>query len=392
MAERFDVVVAGGGVIGSAVACFLALEPEFAGSVAVIEPDPTYATASTALSVGGIRRQFSTPENIAISEFSWQFLRSMDAHLRVDDEAPDVGLVESAYLFLASPAGAADLHRVHAVQREHGVAVALLTPADLAARFPWLVVDDLGGGSLGLGGEGWLDPWRLLQAFRRKARALGVAYRTDRVVGLKRSGRTIGAALLASGDRLDCGWLVNATGPRAAAIAAMAGIDLPVRPRKRLVFSVRAQDPPPPTPLVIDPSGVYFRPDGEGLLCGRSPPPDRDPDCLDLEVDHAWFETAIWPVLAARVPAFAAVKVTGAWAGHYAVNTIDGNAILGPHPDVDNLLFANGFSGHGLQQAPAVGRALADWIAFGRYRALDLTGLGWGRLADGRGRPETAIV
>lgn len=393
MVDAFDVVIAGGGVIGSAVAYFLAASPDVSGRVCVVEPDPTYAAASTPLSVGGFRQQFSTPENIAMGRFCGDFLDRLGDHLSVDGEAPDVGVVRSAYLFLASPAGLETLRANHAVQRAQGVQVALLTPDDLTARFPWMSVEGLAGGSLGLAGEGWLDPWCLLQAFRRKARALGVTYETARVTGLERAGGRVSAARLDDGRRLACGWLVNAAGPRAADVAAMAGVRLPVRPRKRFVFTCRTQEALPPLPLMVDPSGVYVRSEGDGFLCGLSPgPDDPDPDTLDREVDHNWFDERIWPVLAARAPAFEALKVTGAWAGHYAVNTVDGNAILGPHPDVANLLLANGFSGHGLQQSPAVGRALAEWITFGAYRTLDLTRLGVSRLADGVGLPEANIV
>jgi FAD-dependent oxidoreductase domain-containing protein 1 len=146
-------------------------------------------------------------------------------------------------------------------------------------------------------------------------------------------------------------------------------------------------------PLTIDPSGVYVRPEGPSYLAGFSPHgADPDPDTLDLTVDRASFESFVWPRLAHRIPAFDRVRLLDAWAGHYEVNTVDHNAIVGPHPDVSNLLFANGFSGHGLQQAPAVGRGLAEWIATGRYQTLDLSPLGYARIARGEPIRELNVV
>jgi glycine/D-amino acid oxidase-like deaminating enzyme len=143
-------------------------------------------------------------------------------------------------------------------------------------------------------------------------------------------------------------------------------------------------------PLTIDPSGVYFRPEGPTYLTGYSPQgDDPDPDTLDLIVDRSRFESHVWPALAHRVPAFDQLRLLDAWAGLYEVNTLDHNAIVGPHPRVRYLLFANGVSGHGLQQAPAVGRGLAEWIAAGRYESLDLSPLGYERIE--RGEPITEL-
>lgn len=393
MTAGCDVVIAGGGVIGSACAYFLASEPSFAGSIAVIEPDPTYATASTALSVGGIRQQFSTPENVSMSRFAWQFLSTAEETLAVDGEAAAIGRVASAYLLLATGAGVETLRANHALQRALGADVALLSPDQLRARYPWLAVDDIAAASIGLSGEGWIDPYGLLQAFRRKARSLGVRYVRARVAGVELRDRRVVAVSLDDGSVISCGWLVSAAGPRAAEIAAMAGLALPVRPRKRFVFAFRSAAPVAPCPLVVDPSGLYFRPEGDGFVCGISPAAgEPDPDCLDLVVDWTLFEERIWPLLAARVPDFASLKLTGGWAGHYAVNTVDGNAIIGAHPELENLLFANGFSGHGLQQAPAVGRAIAELIVSGRFRTLDLSRLGVTRLIAGCPLAENNII
>ena len=392
MRGSYDVVIVGGGVIGSAIAYFLADAADFDGTVLVVERDPSYAGGSTALSAGSIRQQFSTPENIEISKFGAVFLNEIGDRLAVDGEAPRIDFHAHGYLFLADPAALPILQRNHDIQRAHDCAVVLLTPDELKDRFPWLNVDGLGGGSLGLANEGWFDPYSLLQAFRRKARALGVDYAADEAVGLKLAASRVVAVQLAAGGRIACGTVVNAAGPRAATVAAMAGLDLPVRPRKRCVFVFDCRDELPGHPLLINSDGVYCRPEGASYICGVSPPPDRDPDCLDYEVDYSLFEDIVWPSLAHRVPAFEAIKPGRAWAGHYAYNTFDQNAVLGPHPEVANFHFANGFTGHGLQQSPAVGRATMERIVHGAYRSLDLSRLDYTRIAAGAPVVELNIV
>lgn len=389
----YEVVIVGGGVIGSAVAFFLASDPAFRGRVAVVEKDPSYQSGATGRSAGSIRQQFSTPENVAISRYGAAFLKRLPEHLAVNGEVPDLQFQEKGYLFLAGPAGAEILRANHAVQRAGGAAVALLDPEELRQRFPWLRVDDLSAGSLGLADEGWFDPFALLQGFRAKARSLGVDYLADEVTGLELAPGRVTAARLASGGRLACGWLVNAAGVRGRRVAAMAGVELPVSARKRCVFVFDCREALPGCPLVIDPSGLYFRPEGSGFICGISPGEgEPDPESEDFEVEHALFEERLWPLLAERVPAFEAIKPTGAWAGHYDVNTYDHNAVLGPHPEIANLLFANGFSGHGLQQSPAVGRGLAEWIVQGGWKSLDLSRFAYDRLAAGRPLREVAVV
>jgi FAD-dependent oxidoreductase domain-containing protein 1 len=392
MAHR--VAIVGGGAVGSSIAYFLASHARFRGDVVVIERDPTYRYASSALSASAIRQQFSTPVNIAISQFGIEFLRAIGQRLAVGDDRPDVGLSEPGYLFLATPAGVPVLEQNHAVQRAHGVDVALLTPAGVAARFPWMNTQGLAAASLGLSGEGWFDGYALLQAYRRKAIALGVTYLTQAAVGFARAGRRVTAVTLADGAQVACEWAVNAAGPWAARVAAMLDIDLPVRARRRSVFLFACRTTLPGCPLVIDPSGVWFRADGPNFLTGVPPRPgEPDPDEAPLdEVDEALFSGRIWPLLAARVPAFEAVKVLKSWAGYYELNIVDHNGIVGPYPAIDNVLFANGFSGHGLQQSPAVGRGIAEWIVDGGYRTLDLSPLAPERLVQGRRLVELNVI
>jgi FAD-dependent oxidoreductase domain-containing protein 1 len=370
-----DVVIVGGGAIGGAVAVHLLEDPAFGGRVTVIERDPSFRRASSALSAASIRRQFSTPENIRMSAYSFDWLR----------DRLDVGLHESGYLYLATDATASALAEVHEFQRDEGADVVLLRPPELQARFPWLSLEGIALGSLGLSGEGWFDGYALVQGLRVRARELGADLVTGEVVAIEVAAGRVASVTLGDGSRMPCGSLVDAAGPWAGEVAAMTGVDLPVEARRRSVFVFDVQsDPPTDCPLVIDISGAWFRPEGGSFIAGIAPPPEDDLPDLPLVPDQGLFERVLWPALAARVPAFDAIRVSNAWAGYYEVNTFDHNPIIGRHPGVANLFFANGFSGHGIQQAPAAGRAIAELIAHGRFVTLDLSIFGFDRIAAGR--------
>ena len=392
MQNRFDVVIVGGAVVGSAVAYFLAQDPGLRGRVLLVEKDLSFRDCATTRSVASIRHQFSTAENVRISQFGTQFFREAAQRLAVDGQAPDLAFREAGYLFLATAARLGVLQANHSVQRQEGADVALQTRDELAARFPWLRVDDLAAGSLGLSGEGWIDAHALMNGLRQKARSLGVQVLQAEAVALEVATGRVQAVRLQDGRRVACGAVVNAAGTGAARLARTAGIALPVQSRKRCVFHFSSPARLPGCPLVIDPTGLYFRPEGEGFLCGLAPPEEQDPECHDFDVPLAQFEDQLWPLLAHRVPGFEAARLKSAWAGHYDVNLLDHNAILGPHPALPNLLFANGFSGHGVQQAPAVGRALAEWLLHGGWRSLDLSALSWARVLAKRPLRELNVV
>jgi FAD-dependent oxidoreductase domain-containing protein 1 len=397
MAEFFDVVIAGGAAMGSSVAFHLAADPHFAGRVLVVEKDPTYARSASALSAASIRQQFSTVVNVRISLHGIRFLRAVGDILAVDGERPEIGLKEGGYLYLAGEAGAPILTANQALQAGEGADILLLDGGDLSERFPWLRTDDLACGAWGRSGEGWFDGWSLLGAFRRKARSLGVEYRTGEVAAvLVESGRVVGVRL-AEGEPVRCGVLVNCAGSGGRALAALAGVEIPVVPKRRYVFTFACRERVDGCPLLIDPTGVYVRPEGEGFICGASPGPgEDDPDWCDgdaatHEVDWSFFEERVWPALAHRVPAFEAIRPGRAWAGPYDLCLLDHNAIIGP-AGPDGFHLCNGFSGHGLQQAPAVGRGLAELVVHGRYLTLDLSDLGYERVAAGRPLLERNLI
>jgi FAD-dependent oxidoreductase domain-containing protein 1 len=383
-----DVVVVGGGVMGSALAYWLTrLEPKL--KVTVIERDPSYEYASSALSAAGIRQQFSTPVNIRISQASIVFLRNAGDELAVRDEKPDIALHEAGYLYLAA-AGAAELRRAHAAQKSLGAEVVLLDPADLARRFAWLNTADLSLGSLGLRGEGWFDGYTLLTAFARKARSQGARYVNAEVSGFDIAGERITRVVLSNGSRLECGRVVNAAGPWARRIAALAGVDLPVFARRRTVYVISCPTAMKSFPLLIDPTGFWIRPEGAKFIAGSSPIDDLDDQ--PLQPDYGAFEERLWPALAHRVPAFETARLERAWAGYFEMNTFDHNAILGPHPRLANFLFMNGFSGHGMQQSPVIGRAMAELILHGRFQSLDLSELSFARIAENRPLREVNVI
>lgn len=389
MDETFDVLIVGGAIMGATAAYFLTLDPAFRGRVAVVERDPTFTYSSTTLSAASLRQQFSIPENIRMSLFGLEFLRS--ARERFGDV--DLAWHEGGYLILASQAGLPILKANHRVQQAEGADIALLDPAAMKREFPWLNVEDLAAGAYGRSGEGWFDAHALLQAVRAAAKAQGAHFITGEVVGLTREGDRVTGATLADGRRIGCGALVNAAGPRGGRLAAMAGIELPVEGRKRCVFVVHCRTEIPKLPLLVDPTGFYIRPEGAYQICGAPPAEDNDPDADgDFEVDWSIFEEGIWPALAHRIPAMEELKVIRAWAGHYEMNLLDHNAVIGPHPKVANFYFMNGFSGHGLQQAPAAGRAIAEWIVHGRSVSLDLDVFSYERIAAGRPHAELNII
>jgi FAD-dependent oxidoreductase domain-containing protein 1 len=387
-------VIVGGGAVGSAVAYYLTRSGALDGRrIIIVERDPSYALSSTTRSVGGLRQQFSTPENIAMSQVTLALIR----HLKETfGPAADVGFREQGYLILASEEGRGILACSVALQQAQGANTALIDADGLAARFPWLSTAGVGAGSFGQSGEGWLDPVSLMTLFRDAARAAGVELLHDQVTAISLAGRAVAGVTLASGRPIACGALVNAAGPAAGALAALAGVRLPVEPRKRFVYVVDCRNAPPTlhqAPLTVDPSGMWFRPEGRFFLTGMSPEEHQEPPPGDLDrIDHAFFEDEVWPRLAGRVPAFQALKVINAWAGYYDYNTLDQNAVIGPHPDIANFYFANGFSGHGLQQAAAAGRALAELIVHGRYQTIDLTRFGYERIARGEPLFERNVI
>ena len=390
----YDVVIIGGAMYGSSVAWWLTQMPGFQGRVLVVERDPTYEFAATSHTNSCIRQQFSNPTNIAISQFGAEFVRNFPKYMGEGIDAPSLTLDSFGYLYLAdTPEFAAALADSQKVQASLGAETRHMTRDEIAASYPFYQLDDILAGNHNLKNEGYFDGGTMFDWFRRMAKKNGIEYVQDEVTGISKGANRVTQIMLKSGARIACGTVVNASGTRGALTARMAGLDIPVEPRKRYTYIFDAAHPLDQTlPLTIDPSGVHFRSDGQYYMAGCPPDDDAPVDHDDFIADHSLWENKVWPAVATRVPQFESIKLINMWIGHYDYNTLDQNAIVGPHPELDNFLFVNGFSGHGLQQSPAIGRGLAEWIAYGEYRSLDLAPFSVERVLRGEKFLEKAVI
>ena len=395
-ANSYDVVIVGGAMLGSSVAWFTATNPDFDGSILVVEKDPTYEFTSTVHTNSCMRQQFWNEVNIRVSQFAADFVKNFREYMGGDERVPHPILQSYGYMYLADNAEfAATLKEGQEIQAKLGAGTKHMTAEEIKADYPFYNLDDILVGNHNLIDEGYFDGNTLFDWWKRSARERGVEYLTNEVVAMTKSvdGSKVESITLASGEVVTCGTVVNCSGPRAALTAAMAGINIPVEPRKRYTFIFDAEEPlDRDLPLTIDPSGVHMRSEGTYYLAGC--PPDEDPavDFDDFVQDHSIWEEKVWPVLATRVPAFERIKLINSWAGHYAFNTFDQNAIVGPHTKVTNFIFVNGFSGHGFQQSPAMGRGVSELLTYGEYRSLDLSAFGYERIEKGEKFPEKAII
>ncbi len=394
---HYDVVIIGGAMMGSSAAWFLTDNPDFDGSVLVVEMDRSYANCSTAHTNSCMRQQFSNKLNVQISQFAADFVKNLRGYMGNDTRVPELDIQNYGYMYLADTDSFADtLRENQKVQLEMGAETQLLNAEEIKARYPFYDVYDIKLGSINLKDEGYWDGGTVFDWWRRSAKDRGVDYVTNRVVAMDVQGSKVCSVTLESGEVIGAGQVVNASGPRGALTAKMAGIALPVEPRKRFTWIFSAEQPlDQDLPLTIDPSGVHFRQDGPKTYLAGSPPDLEDDvavDPSDFNMDHARWENHVWPIIATRIPQFEAIKVVTEWAGHYAYNTLDQNAVLGAHPEITNFIFLNGFSGHGLQQSPAMGRATAEWLTYGSYRTLDMAPFGFERITEGRAFEEKAII
>ena len=387
--KQADLVIVGGAIMGACLAYFLKEDLAFEGTILVVEKDPTYARSSTTLSAASIRQQFSTSENIKLSQFGRRFIGELQDRFGPDT---DIAFCEDGYLLLASEASLPILQANHGIQSDHGADNLLLDPSALTHLFPWLNTDDLAGGCLGQSGEGWFDAHMLLNLVRRGAIAAGVHFIKDEVVGFETSANHVSAVRLASGARIACGAVANCAGAAAAHISAMLKIALPIEARKRTVFVIDNPKPHPRMPLMVDPSGVYIRPEGNCYISGVCPSDDDAVDPDDFDPHYDLFETVIWPTLYERMPSFDAIKMVNAWAGHYEYCTLDQNAIIGAHPEIENFYFNAGYSGHGLQHAPGAGLAVGELFLYGEYRSIDLSIFGYERVISNKPVREMNII
>ncbi len=386
---RVDVVIVGGGVMGASVAYHL-MAADGALKVAVVERDPAYEHASSSLSLANVRIQFSLRENIKISRYTLSVFETFEEDMAVDGQGPRVMFRPEGNLFLVDAASREIFRQAFELQQEMGCRVEWWDPETVKRRYPLYRPEGIVGATFGPG-DGHFDAQAVLMGYRAKARALGADFMKDEVVAVAhRDGRATGVRL-ASGEQLAAGCVVNCAGAWAADLAATAGVRIPVVPVKRQVFVVdTAVKPEGPLPLTILPSGLYFRTETGGLiLVGKSM--EEDPAGYSFSYEQRRFFEDLWPELATFVPDFERLKLVRGWAGLYAVNTLDRNAILGPWPELAGFFLVNGFSGHGLQQAPAVGRYISELI-LGKPPVLDLSTFSPRRILENRPIQEVGIV
>ena len=386
----FDVVIIGGGIVGSSIAYHLANDG-LNGRIAVFEKDPTYEFSSTTLSAGGVREQFSAEVNIRISQYSIDFYEKFDEVMAANGEKAHAGFRQRGYLFLGNEKNWPLIKSHFQLQKSLGAKVELLSMEETLKRIPHLDPEGLVGASFGRR-DGYLDPYGTLQGFIKKARSLGVNYVYDEIADILKEGTRVTGVVTRKGERYSAGIIVNAAGPWAAEVGRMAGVNLPVDAVRRMIFVFQPSEIfDYDLPLVIDVSGLYFRHEtGKVIMTGMSIL--DEPPGFNFKVDNSFFNQTMWPILADRIPVFDRLKLIKGWAGLYEINRLDSNALLGAHPELEGFYMAIGFSGHGFQQAPAVGKAISELIRLGRYETMDVSPLHYNRTFTGRLVIEEEVV
>ncbi len=390
MSSRFDVLIIGGGIMGSSIAYHLKKDG-FEGTVAVFEKDSTYEFSSTTLSACGVREQFSTEVNIRISQYSIDFYEKFDEAMAVNGEKAHAEFRQRGYLFLASETNWPLIEKNYHFQKRLGANVNLLSVEEALKIIPHLNPKGLVGASFGRK-DGYLDPYGTLQGFIKKARNLGVRYVNDEITGILKDRSQVNGVTTRKGDKYTGAVIVNAAGPWAAEVGKMAGVDLPVDPVRRMVFVFQPSEIfNYDLPLVIDVTGLYFRHEtGKVIMAGKSIL--DEPPGFNFKVDNAFFNQTMWPILADRIPVFDRLKLIKGWSGLYEINRLDSNALLGEYPGLKGFYMAIGFSGHGFQQAPAVGKAMSELIRLGRYETIDVSPLNYERVISGKLVIEEEVV
>jgi FAD-dependent oxidoreductase domain-containing protein 1 len=387
--QRYDVIIVGGGIMGSTTAYYLTRKDP-ALKVVVIERDLAYTRASTTLSMVNARIQFSLKQNVQISQYAFNVLERFEDEMTVAGNRPNIAYRREGNLFLYEEAASDHAKAAMAMQQDLGCQVQWWTPDEIKAHYPLYEPQGLVGGTFGAQ-DGHFDAYAVLMGFKANARAQGAEYIEDEVTELMVANRQITGVKTASGAAYTSAAVVNCAGAWCTELARTAGVDLPVNPVKRQCFCVDpAVKPDGPLPLTILPSGFYFRTETGGMvLLGKSM--DGDPVGFDFNWDQNRFMDVLWLELAEFVPAFERLKLVRGWAGLYAVNTLDGNAILGEWPELKGFYLANGFSGHGLQQGPAVGRYISELI-IGETPTLDLSIFNPQRILEGTPLTEGGLV
>ncbi|WP_188454570.1 NAD(P)/FAD-dependent oxidoreductase [Virgibacillus oceani] len=388
MQKKTDIIIVGGGVIGSSIAYNL-LNDGYNGEITIFEKDRLYEFSSTPRSAGGIRQLFTTAINIQISRYSLQKYKSFPEDMAINGEKAEIDFKQRGYLFLTKNETINQLQKQMELQRHYGVPSDLLTKEELLTIIPELTIDDLEGG-LYCSEDGYLDPYSVMQGYARKAKQLGATYVFKEVDTILRDESGLFGIRLSNGDIYRSPIVINSAGPWAKELSDTIHLPLPIVPLKRQIIQFDIAKPlTNDLPLTVDPTGVYFRHEGNQLISGFS---EKVKPGIDFTWKRSFFMEQLWPILAQRISNFEQAKIGGGWAGMYSYNTEDQNAIIGEHPELKGYYIACGFSGHGMQQAPAIGKGLSELIRTGHYETLDLSPLCFERFAENRLIVEGAIV
>lgn len=386
--DTYDIVIVGGGVMGSSTAYHLMASEKL--KVAVIEKDPSYEHASTPLSIGNVRIQFNLKENIEISQYAFEFMADFEETMAVDGVQPKINWHREGNMFIIDEKDRPRAESDIALQKKMGCNIEWWDREKLEQRLPHCNMGDYVGATFGPD-DGIMDPYAVLMGYRNKARSLGAKYITDEVVAITTDGASVSGVKLASGEELSAKIVLNCAGPWAGEIAKTAGVEIPVVPIKRQVFAI---DPKVKQDamarLTVLPSGLYMAKETGGLML-VSKTLDEDPIGFNFSWDEKRFMEIIWPEMAEFNPELETLKLMRGWAGLYAVNTLDANAILGEWPELSGFYLVNGFSGHGFQQAAAVGRHMYEMI-MGKDPSMDLSVFGVDRIIENKPIVTNVIV
>ena len=376
MTGTADVVIVGGGVVGSSAAWHLR-QDGFTGRIVIIERDPTYARSSSNLAMGGIRQQFCTPVTVQMVQFSVKLWLEFDKVLGTPKARPRSWFRQRGYLFLANRETSDKLQHRYEEEKKAGAVVKRLSVDEIRAMCPDVMLDDITFGVLGPD-DGYANPKQVLYGFRSAAEAAGARYLNDEVVAIGHKDGRVRDVTLKGGGVISTPVVVNAAGPWAGQLAILAGLRVPVSPMRQMLFRCELpQHWPYRFPMLIDPGGVHWRHDDPETA------DDRDAVILaftnweespgdNLEPDQQRWARDFAPAMTKRLPALRKVTNVTGWAGLYEM-TPDHNPVLGPHPALAGLIFANGFSGHGLMMSPATGKIVSEFVRLGRSETFDVS-------------------
>lgn len=387
MSNHYDVIIIGGGIMASSVAYNL-YKDGYEGKLALFEKDRTYEYASTPRSEGGIRQTFSTEVNIKMSQYSYNIYKTFEKDMALDGDEVHIDFFENGYLYLLNDQTLPVFKEIIKKQETLGVRTQLMNQQETLRFFPELNVEDLSG-SVFDPDAGNADPHSVLQAYIKNAKHLGAEYIYEEVETMLTEAGEIKGVKTVDGKIYHAPIVVNAAGPWTGELSAKIGLEIPVKPLRRQLFTVDTTEKfTNEIPFTFDPTGMHFRGEREKVVVGWA---NDVPFGYDFKLERKFFEQEIWPVLAARSSHFEQLKLERGWTGLYDYNPVDHNAIISGHPQMKGYYIVSGFSGHGFQHAPAAGKCLSELIRLGRFETLDISALSVERFAKNELVMETAV-